>query len=290
VIPLFEHHPPLKEQLPYVRLGNYPTPITKLNKVGAKIGLPHLYMKEDGLTGELYGGNKIRKLEFVLGDALRQGAKEVLTFGFAGSNHALATAICAKQLGLKSISMLMPQHNAHYVRRNLLMSKHVGVEFHQHMNKRLLLAGARYQILRHERKTGKAPYVIPPGGSSPLGTIGFVNAAFELGNQIVQKELPEPDRIYVPLGTGGTAVGLMIGLRALNLKSTVIPVRVADHALTPEKAVRKLYSKTVSLLRSHDPSFPDLELSTDALEVVDEYLGDGYAQFAKAGAKTIVLV
>jgi len=273
-----------------VRLGEYPTPIKKLNKIGTEIGLNHLYIKRDDLTGKTYGGNKIRKLEFLLSDALRRGSKEVITFGFAGSNHALATAICAKRLGLKSISMLMPQHNAHYVRCNLLMGKFCEVEFHQLPNKSLLTIGTMYQLLRHRIKGGKAPYLIPPGGSSPLGTIGFVNAAFELREQIAQKEILEPDRIYLALGSAGTAVGLIIGLKALGIKSKVIPVRIAEKRLTDEKDVRKLYSKTISFLNSVDPSFPKLELSSNNIEIVDEYLGNGYAQFTKEGGEAITLM
>jgi 1-aminocyclopropane-1-carboxylate deaminase/D-cysteine desulfhydrase-like pyridoxal-dependent ACC family enzyme len=122
LIPLFEYFPALKESLPHKNLCDLPSPIKKLNNVGEKLGLDHLYMKQDGIIGHPFGGNKIRKLEFLLGDALRCGCKEVMTFGFAGSNHALATAIFANYEGLMSISMLLPQTNAHYVRRNLLMS------------------------------------------------------------------------------------------------------------------------------------------------------------------------
>ena len=140
MIPLFEHYHLLAHKLPYVSLGEFPTPVQKLNQLGRQLGLDNLFIKRDDLSGKVYGGNKIRKLEFLLGDALRIGAKEVLTFGSAGSNHALATAIYARQLGLKSISMLVPQPNAHYVRRNLLMSYHCGAELHLYSNIRFIYA------------------------------------------------------------------------------------------------------------------------------------------------------
>jgi len=287
MIPLFEQFPVLKEKLPYVSLCQYPTPVKKLNKAGKEIGLEHLYIKQDGLTGKPFGGNKIRKLEFLLGDALRQGAKEVLTFGFAGSNHALATTVCAKQLGLKSISMLLPQHNAHYVRRNLLMSHYCRAELHHYANKLFLCIATLYQYLRHRLKKRKTLYIIPPGGSTTLGATGFVNAAFELKNQIDQKEIPEPDRIYVALGTAGTAVGLMIGLKVLDIKSKVIPVRVVDHRFIVDKTVFFLFSRTTTFLHSVDPSFPQYTLSAQDIETRDEYLGNGYAQFTKEGKEAI---
>jgi D-cysteine desulfhydrase len=290
MIPLFEQFPALKAKLPYVSLCELPTPIQKLNRMGEKMGLDQLYVKRDDLTGKIYGGNKVRKLEFILGDALRKGAKETLTFGFAGSNHALATAVYAKHLGLKSISMLLPQHNAHYVRRNLLMSQYCEVELHQHSNKGLLSLAVMVQLLRHRLKKGSVPYFIPPGGSSSLGITGFVNAAFELKSQVERKEIPEPDLIYVGLGTAGTVVGLMIGLKALKMKTRVIPIRVIDKKFIDKTMVIKRYSEANSFLHSMNPSFPKLELSADDFEIRDEYLGSGYAQFTKQGIEAINLM
>ena len=130
MIPLFEQYPLLNEKIPYVPLGEFPTPIKHLRQLGNKLGTDSLYLKHDGLSSQIYGGNKVRKLEFLLGDALRQGAKEILTFGFVGSNHALATAVYAQRLALKSISILLAQPNAQYVRRNLLLSHVSGAEIH----------------------------------------------------------------------------------------------------------------------------------------------------------------
>jgi len=290
MIPLFQRFPLLKDKLPYVSLCQFPTPVNKLDKLGQAIGLEHLYIKQDGLTAQPFGGNKIRKLEFLLGEALQQGAQEVMTFGFAGSNHALATAVCAKKIGLTSISMLMPQHHADYVRRNLLMSHYANAELHQYPNKLLRSLGVKYQGFRHRLKKGKTPYIIPTGGSTPLGVVGFVNAAFELRTQIEQKEIPEPDRIYVTLGTAGTVVGLKIGLKALLLKSKIIPVRIVDRHFTSPTTVLELFSKTADLLHTADPSFPGLELSGDDFNIRDEYLGDGYAQFTKEGKEAIALM
>jgi D-cysteine desulfhydrase len=290
MIPLFEHFPRLKENLPYVSIGEFPTPVKKLEKMGEKLGLSHLYVKQDGFTGKPFGGNKLRKLEFLLGEALHRGAIATLTFGYAGSNHALATAVCAKQLGLKSISMLLPQHTAGYVRRNLLMSLYAEAELHFCPKRMFMPLAALYQQLRHRLKEGKTPYLIPPGGSTPAGTIGFVNAAFELKNQIDRGEIPEPDRIYVTLGTSGTVVGLMIGLNALGIKSRVIPVRVVNKNWIDENSVLKLYTETVSLLCSLAPSFPRQELSVSDIRIVDDFLGEGYAQFTDEGNEAVNLM
>lgn len=291
MIPLFEHFPGLVDNLPYVSLCQFPTPIKKLDILGQALNLDHLYIKQDGFSAAPFGGNKIRKLEFLLGNALRRGAEEIFTFGYAGSNHALATAVYAKQLGLKSVSMLIPQPNAHYVRRNLLASQYHDVEFHSYPSKRLLAWGARYQKWLHKRKNGKTPYIIPPGGSSPLGTTGFVNAAFELGRQIKNNEIPEPDIIFTALGSAGTFVGLLIGIKTLGLKSKLIPVRVVDRQFLKKQMIVNLFSQTVDLLHSSDLSFP--RLSTAAvergLEIREHYLGDGYARFTPKGMEAIAL-
>jgi D-cysteine desulfhydrase len=187
VIPLFKTYPQLEARLPYISLGEFPTPVQKLERLGAELGISQLYMKRDDLSGKVYGGNKPRKLEFILGKALRSGAREVIAFGGAGSNHALATAIYSQQLGVKSISILALQPNAHYVRRNLLMSYKCGAELHlcgaelhSPIFMPLVYLATTYQLLMHKLRTGHLPQIIPPGGSSPLGAIGFVNAAFEL--------------------------------------------------------------------------------------------------------------
>jgi 1-aminocyclopropane-1-carboxylate deaminase/D-cysteine desulfhydrase-like pyridoxal-dependent ACC family enzyme len=161
MIQLFEQYPSLGERLPYISLGVFPTPVEKLERLGAKLGVNQLYIKRDDLTGRLYGGNKPRKLEFILGNALRLGTREVIAFGGVGSNHALATAIYAQQMGLKSISMLMPQPNAQYVRRNLLMSYYSGAELHScgaqlesTRNMPLVYLATIYQLFKHRLREG----------------------------------------------------------------------------------------------------------------------------------------
>jgi len=287
MIPLFEHYPQLEDKLPYVSLGEFPTPVEKLGRLGRDIGLDHLYIKRDDVSGKVSGGNKVRKLEFLLGKALRAKVKEVFAFGFAGSNHAVATAIYARQVGLKSLSMLMPQPNAHYVRRNLLMSHYCGAELHQHRNIPFLTVGTIYQLLRHKLKYGCFPQIIPAGGSSPLGVTGFVNAAFEFKEQIVRGEMPEPDCIYVVLGTMGTAVGLILGLKAANLKSRVISVRVVDEKFGNVRKMVKLFHETNSFLCSLDPSFPKFEFSEKDIDIKHSFFGQRYALFTEEGMEAV---
>jgi D-cysteine desulfhydrase len=297
VIPLFEQYPLLREKLAYVSLGEFPTPVQKLERLGAELGISQLYIKRDDLSGNLYGGNKPRKLEFILGNALHSKAKEVMTFGGAGSNHALATAIYARQVGLKSISMLMPQPNAQYVRRNLLMSHHCGAELHlcgtgleSVRNTPLVYTAATYQLLRHRLKEDRFPSFIPPGGSSPPGLVGFVNAALELRGQIASGEMPEPEYIYVACGTMGTAAGLTLGLRAARLGSRVVSVRICGEKYVNTRAMIKLINETNSLLRSLDASFPKFESSEADIDIRHDYVGQRYALFTDEGMEAVSLI
>ena len=297
VIPLFEQYPLLREKLAYASLGEFPTPVQKLERLGSELGVSQLYMKRDDLSGKLYGGNKPRKLEFILGSALRSKVKEVITFGCAGSNHALATAIYARQAGLKCISMLMPQPNAQYVRRNLLMSQYCGAELHlcgsgleSATNMPLVYTAATYQLLRHRLKKGRLPYFIPPGGSSPLGVVGFVNAAFELRDQIASGEMPEPEYIYVACGTNGTAAGLTLGLKAAKLGSRVVSVRICGEKFVNARAMFRLVNKTNSLLCSLDASFPRLEFSEEDIDIRHDHAGQRYALFTDEGMEAVSLM
>ncbi len=277
MIPLFEAYPTLRTRRPYVALGEYPTPIVRLERLGEELGLSALCLKHDGVSGEPYGGNKVRKLEFLLADAVEKGAKEVITFGYAGSNHALATAIYARRLGLGAISMLLPQVGAEYVQRNLLMSLREGAELHHCRTTPALVAATVYQLGRHTIKTGRLPYIIAPGGSSPLGTVGFVNAGFELDRQISAGACPPPRWIYSAAGSMGTCVGLAIGLKAAGRDTCIQAIRVADQRYVNHAKMNRLYQQTVSLLRSHDPTFPKLEPLDSNIELRDEFFGEAYA-------------
>jgi 1-aminocyclopropane-1-carboxylate deaminase/D-cysteine desulfhydrase-like pyridoxal-dependent ACC family enzyme len=294
MVPLFEQYPLLQKKLPYVSLGGFPTPVQKLERLGAELGVDRLYIKRDDLSGRLYGGNKPRKLEFILGDALRSRAKEVITFGGAGSNHALATAIYAQKLGLKSISMLIPQPNARYVRSNLLMGHRCGAELHlcgsglgSARNMPLVYIATAYQFLRHRLREGRFPYFIPPGGSSVLGLIGFVNAALELKEQIMSGEMPEPDYIYVACGSLGTAAGLNLGVRVAKLRGRVVSVAVHNERITNARAMAKLINQAGSLLCSLDSSFPGSEFSEADAGIRRDCAGERYALFTEEGMEAV---
>jgi D-cysteine desulfhydrase len=290
MIPLFERYPKLRSNIPYTSLGKFPTPIQKMENLGRELHLENLYIKRDDLSGDYYGGNKVRKLEFLLGDVLASKAKAIITLGCAGSNHTLATSIYAKSLGIKTIPLLLPQPNAHYVRRNLLMSHLVGADLHHYNSVFAMYFGCGTQFFRYGFKDKKFPKIIMPGGSNPIGTLGFVNAAFELNAQIKIGLISEPDYVYFPLGTTGTAAGFALGAKVLGLKTKVISVRVTPDKYANSKIMLKLINKTNELLHKADLDFPKLQFSQNDFHIKHGHFGDEYALFTKEGISAVELM
>lgn len=297
-VPLFNAYPTLKNELFYVSLGDFPTPVHKLEKIEHLLGIEHLYIKRDDLsgaqeaTGRLYGGNKVRKLEFLLAQALAYGAKSIITFGGVGSNHALATTVYSHVLGLKSICMLAYQPYSYTLRTNLLMHLLYGSELHYYSTRSMRKIGTLALWLDHYYRHGHFPYVIPTGGSSYLGAVGFVNAAFELKEQIKNNELPSPDYIYVPCGSMGTAAGLALGCKAAGLKTKIVAV-----AIEPEEkpgtfaaGITKLFGEINDFLYRADSSFGQHKLLPEDIEVNTRFGGTEYALFTREGAQAQTLL
>lgn len=256
-------------------------------RLGKLLGIRNLYIKRDDFTGKkigdhrLYGGNKPRKLEWLLADAIAHNAKTVITYGCAGSNHALATAVYAQTLGLASILMLKPQPNSTVVRQNLLLDKahHATLSFYPNNTTR---DAARDEILQNDPSF----YFIPTGGSTPLGALGFVNAAFELYEQINQGIMPMPDRIYVPMGSCGTTAGLLVGLTLLNMPTTIIAVAVEpeEEPCWFETTVQKLYNDTLAFLHAADKTIPLLPFDAARFVIVKKFWGTEYGLWTQEGA------
>lgn len=276
---LFETHPALWDAFPHVELAELPTPVEEVPAFAEAIGAGRLFVKRDDLSGRAYGGNKVRKLEFLLQAARERGAKEVMTFGYAGSNHCTATAVHAQNVGLRSISMLIPQIPTLYLRRNLLASHVTGAELNHYGSARSVRFFTPFKALQHRRWVGVTPYVIPPGGSSPLGTLGFVNAAFELRQQIDAGELPAPDAIYLAFSSMGSAAGLALGLQAAGLGARVIGIQVVSEADASKSAAASLARRTCALLKAADPEFPEVDHALPKLDVQTKFFGGDYAKF-----------
>ncbi|MDI6843105.1 MAG: pyridoxal-phosphate dependent enzyme [Anaerosomatales bacterium] len=261
--------------LPRAAIAELPTPLVPMEALGRELGVGSLAVKRDDLTSARYGGNKVRKLQFLLGQALSEGRRAVVTFGAYGSNHVLATAVHARALGLEPHAVLSPQAPGPFARATLLAHAALGTQLHLAEGWDSEAQGARVAAELAERD-GVEPLVVPMGGSAPRGVVGYVEAAFEIASQVEAGVWERPDVVYLAGGTLGTAVGLAIGFAALRWPTRVVAVRVTPEEVANEARAETLVAETVALLRSLDGSFPALRRADLALELRHDWFEPGY--------------
>jgi D-cysteine desulfhydrase len=237
-------------------LGDGPTPVRELEK--------GLWMKDESGYGTLWGGNKVRKLEFILPDAKRRGKRTILTFGALATNHGLATALYAREQGLRCAIALVDQPVDDHVRAQLERLRNSGATLHFTHTKARTVAAAPWLLVRH-----RLPYVLPAGGSSPVGALGWVDGALEIAEQVRAGDVPEPSHVVCAVGTGGTAAGLLVGLGLAGLDTRVLGVVVNDKLRLDHPTLMKLASRTARLAGAPDPD-------PERLVVTNEFLGAGY--------------
>jgi len=253
-------------KLTRLSFGDWPTPVQHWLRLGQRLGAD-IWGKRDDLSARIYGGNKIRKLEFLLGEAASRGAQQVLTVGGIGSHHVVATSIYARRVGIHTTAVVVPQPITEHVRRNAELARRCGttlVPCTHTLTAPIALA---------EKKLGlERCIVIEPGGSSPIGTLGYVIGALELAQQVQAGELPAPDTIFVPLGSAGTMAGLIIGCAMAGLGCTVVGVRVVERWLANRGRLTELIHRTVHLLRRLGETVPPL----GPFEILHDQLGPCY--------------
>jgi D-cysteine desulfhydrase len=241
-----------------------PTPVRELR--------PGLWLKDEGAFGSGgWGGNKVRKLEWILGAAQARRRKRILTVGGRGTNWGLATALYGRALGIKTILALVDQPMDGHVMAQFERIRNSGARVHLTHTPRRTRLVLPWLWLRHGR-----PWLLPPGGSTPLGAVGYVVAGLEIGEQVRAGALPEPDHVVVAVGSGGTAAGLIVGLQAAGLRSRVLGVVVNDGLRLDADRIALLAQRCARLLRKHGAELPVLALSEDAFDLTRDYLGGGY--------------
>ncbi|MBT9166409.1 MAG: L-cysteate sulfo-lyase [Chloroflexi bacterium] len=270
-------------KLPRVRLAALPTPLEEMGNLSQKLGGPRLFIKRDDNTGLAFGGNKARKLEFLMGDALNQGADTIITAGAIQSNHVRMTTAAANKLGLKTVLVLRGEKPSSY-KANLLLDHLLQAEI------RFLNAKDAEQINQiveeiasELSQKGHNTYVITSGGSNCIGASGYALAMTELLAQANEKGI-KFDSIVLACGGGGTQAGVVLGTKALNLNMGVIGISVSREAMLLKERVAGLAEETAEHL---DLSIP---FSPAEIEVYDEYVGEGYAIPTTEGIEAIKLV
>jgi D-cysteine desulfhydrase family pyridoxal phosphate-dependent enzyme len=261
--------------IPRIRFANLPTPVEALPRLSAALGGPHLWVKRDDLTGLAFGGNKARKLEYLLAEAQAVGARTLISVGAAQSNHCRQVAAMARRYGFDCILVLNGDARQQ-ASGNLLLDRLFGAEI--------------VWIERSERETalqkvfdeawgaGRRPYLIPLGGSTWLGSLGFENAFHELMEQPVQ-----PDWIIVASSSGGTQAGLALGAARSRWQGKVLGISIDEPQTELQRVVCEIANQAA--IEINDP----VRLKPSEILVNADYLGGGYGILGKAEIEAIEL-
>jgi len=282
---LFEAFPALEQGIPWTSLVEVPTPVQALEGLSTHLG-SEVWIKRDDMTSSTYGGNKPRKLEFLLGHALSRGCKTLVTGGGIGTNHGLATAVFGRKLGFHVVLGLFGQPVTAHVRKSLLLYHAYGAEMFYMSN----ILSALWRFYVAERIRRRDAYFIAGGGSSPVGILGYVDAGLELAMQVERKELPLPKVIYLAVGSGGTLGGLVLGLRLAGLNTRVVGIQVAPRMFANPKVALRLARKALKIMRRHDRSVPELELTQADMPMESAYYGEGYGHPTEGGRRALALM
>lgn len=272
--------------LPRVRLGNLPTPLHELSRLRDALGgppaCPRILIKRDDLTGLAFGGNKVRKLEFLIGDALQMGATTLITTGATGSNHARATAAAGVLHGLKTILVLSSKVTSPPIQGNLLLDHLLGADV------RLLgeeedRTAAMELAADDVRAAGGLPYLIPVGGSSPIGAAGYLTMTIELQEQLAVMNIV-PSRLYFASGSRGTQAGIVLGAQLLGMPYDIHGILVSHPNPVSDARGLANVNEAAALVGS------SLKLQAEELTCDDGYVGNGYGAPTPEADEAVLLL
>ncbi|MCU5772507.1 D-cysteine desulfhydrase [Erwiniaceae bacterium BAC15a-03b] len=260
-------------RFPRLTLGHFPTPLEPLTNLTRLLGGPQIWIKRDDCTGLATGGNKTRKLEFLLAEALAQKADVVITQGATQSNHVRQTIAAAAKIGLQAKVLLekrVTDFGEEYQRSgNVLLDHLLGGEVMAHLPGGTDMQQAMEELAQQLREQGRKPYIIPGGGSNPTGALGYVACAEELLYQSSQQRL-RIDHVVHATGSTGTQAGLVAGFTASNSAVPVTGISVRAPQDKQQQNVWELASRTLELLGVKGA------LPREAVVANSDYVGDGY--------------
>lgn len=251
---------------PKISLGIFPTPVTELPNLSKKLGGPSIFIKRDDLTGLALGGNKTRKLETILGDAIAQGCDTIITAGAAQSNHCRQTAAAAAKLDMDCHLVLGGKQPKH-INGNLLLDKIFGCHIHWGGSNR---KGEDIpEIFNQLKAAGRKPYIVPYGGSNELGAIAFFGAVEELTKQIEETFT----HIVFASSSGGTHAGLMLGKHIFKQEFELVGISIDKDEIDGQmldQYIINLANRTANVI-GLDSTFSDQDLILNT-----DYIGEGY--------------
>jgi L-cysteate sulfo-lyase len=262
----------LLSRYPRVALAHLPTPLEFLPRLTEHLGGPKIWVKRDDCTGLATGGNKTRKLEFLMADACGQGADTVITQGAVQSNHARQTAAAARKLGLRCELVFEKRiggaSDAYLNSGNVLLDRLIGASIRE-VAKGSDMGAELESVAAELREKGRKPYVIPGGGSNPVGALGYVDCAQELVGQANRQGLVI-DHIVHATGSAGTQAGLVVGLKANNCRIPLLGIGVSAGRDAQEDKVFRLAEQTAEYT-----GVPGIVEHSDVV-CNSDYVGEGY--------------
>lgn len=275
----------LLSRFPRVRLAHLPTPLELMPRLSKHLGGPNIYVKRDDCTGLGTGGNKTRKLEFLMADAVAHNADVIITQGAVQSNHARQTAAAARRTGMECELVfekrVADSTEAYSNSGNILLDRIFGAGLRE-VDKGTDMDAAMDEVAGDMRQKGKTPYVIPGGGSNPLGALGYVMCAMELLSQ-ANRDGIVIDHVVHATGSAGTQAGLVTGLKATNANIPVTGIGVNAPQDIQEDKVYRLAVETAEFVRA-----PDIVERGDIVANCD-YVGEGYGIPTKAMNDAVML-
>ena len=273
-------------RFPRVRLAHLPTPLEPMERLSKHLGGPSLWIKRDDCTGLSTGGNKTRKLEFLIGEALREGADTIITQGATQSNHARQTAAAAAKFGMQCQILLENrtgyEDKAYTTSGNVLLDELHGAIVSKRPSEADMSAEME-NLAADLRRKGKKPYLIPGGGSNPVGATGYANCAFELVAQANEMRL-RIDHIVQATGSAGTQAGLVAGLCAINANIPVYGISVRATKAKQESAVFALTEATAAHIGAAGV------VRRDHVVCDSNYVGQGYGIPTEGMVEAVKLV
>jgi D-cysteine desulfhydrase len=268
---LFAELPGLARSVPWMALCHLPTPVVRMSAIADWLGRDDLWMKRDDLVSPLYGGNKIRRYEHVLADALDRGAKCIVTAGGLASTQVTATALFGKALGLPVHAVLFDQPMTTFGRKAMLMDTAAGAELVYGGGFVSTAIRTALALRRHEKS-----YLILPGAANPLANLGYIDAMLELSEQVKRGEMPRPDAIVLPTGSSGTLAALALGAAYLGWPTEIIGVRITERIACNHFTIGMIARSTASFLEKRDARFSRALRRTARFSLFHGAIGKGY--------------
>ena len=279
----------LLAKYPRLRLTPLPTPLTYMKNLSEYLGGPRIYVKRDDIGSLAFGGNKTRKLEYIMAQAVTENCDTVVTLGGVQSNWVRQTVAAAKALGMDAVAVLEGE-KPEVIQSNLLLDMLMGAQLiykpgipqdveDEEIASKFPITGPIAQELRRQ---GKRPFLAPLGGATPTGHLGYINMIDELNDQLKEQDI-HPTHIFVGTGTGGTHAGMQMGLRLARLDAKLTGISVSFHTRPKEEEIAQMCNEAMAAY-GIDEGFAPSDITVNY-----DYVGAGYGAVTEGAVEAVRL-